>query len=261
MREILPGQLWIGNAGDLRDPAATLARGVAAVVDLAASEPPATFPRDIIYSRIPLCDGAENTNATLQLAVATTMRLVTGRVPTMVACSMGMSRSPAIVAAALAQIKRCSPDVALARIAASGPLDVDAALWRNLKRIFAPDEAAATLGLIVVRTEHTARLTAFYSTLGLKFVEERHGTGPIHHSAQVGTAVFEIYPAATTAEVDASTRLGFRVADVASVVETLRSAGSPIVAEPKAGPWGMRAVVRDPDGRAVELYRRDEGPE
>lgn len=98
MREILPGQLWIGNAGDLRDPAATLAHGVAAVVDLAASEPPA--------------------------------------------------------------------------------------------------------------------------------------------------------------EVDASTRLGFRVADVRSVVAVLRSAGTPIIVEPKTGPWGMRAVVRDPDGRPVELFGR-----
>ena len=33
MREILPNQLWIGNAGDGRDPERLLAAGVVAVVD------------------------------------------------------------------------------------------------------------------------------------------------------------------------------------------------------------------------------------
>jgi len=258
VREILPGLLWIGNAGDLRDPSATLAHGVAAVVDLAASEPPATFPRDIIYCRIPLCDGAENTAAMLKLAVSTTSELVRAKIPTLVACSMGMSRSPAIAAAALAQLKHHSPDEALARIAEAGPLDVDAALWRDLKRTVERDEVAVMLALVVIRTEHVSRLIAFYRALGMAFVEERHGTGPIHHSAEINAAVFEIYPASAPADVDASTRLGFRIADVTAVVEALRSIGAPIVAEPKAGPWGTRAVVRDPDGRAVELYRRDD---
>jgi protein-tyrosine phosphatase len=108
---------------------------VQAVVDLAASEPPASFPRDIIYCRVPLCDGAENTAAVLQLAVSTTVALVRAKVPTLVACSMGMSRSPAVAAAALAEIENCRPDEVLTRIAKSGPLDVDTALWRDLQRL------------------------------------------------------------------------------------------------------------------------------
>lgn len=257
MREILPGLLWIGNAGDLRDPSATLAHGVSAVVDLAASEPPATFPRDIIYCRIPLCDGAENSAATLGLAVSTVKQLLYGRVPTLVACSMGLSRSPAIAAAAMAGFERRTLEETLARIATTGPLDVDPALWSDLQRRFAPaprPSPGISLGLLVIRTEQLERVVSFYQSLGFAFVAEQHGNGPVHHTTYLGTTVFEIYPAMSTAEVNSATRLGFRVADIPSLIEQLRTTGTTIIAEPKAGPWGMRAVVRDPDDRTVELY-------
>jgi len=260
MRVIRPGQLWIGNALDLRDPKATLAQGVEAVVDLAASEPPAVFPRDIVYARLPLCDGGDNGAARLQLAVTTTVELLRARTPTLVACSMGMSRSPAIAAAALARVENRSGDEVLAEIGRDGPLDVDAALWGELKKSVADDVEAdrratrgTALSLLVVKTEQVAALLDFYGRLGLRFSEERHGSGPLHHAAILERTVFEIYPAIKPGDVDAATRLGFRVDDPMAIVERLRAAGAPIVSEPKPTPWGLRAVVRDPDGRAVEL--------
>jgi hypothetical protein len=49
MREIAPNQLWIGNAGDGRDPPRLLRAGVVAVSNLAAEEPSPVFPRSVVY--------------------------------------------------------------------------------------------------------------------------------------------------------------------------------------------------------------------
>jgi hypothetical protein len=41
-------------------------------------------------------------------------------------------------------------------------------------------------------------------------------------------------------------------------IESLPGQGIQVVTEPRMTPWGYRAVVRDPDGRAVELYGKGE---
>ena len=43
--------LWIGHAGDLRDAKSILDAGIAAIVELADSEPHAVLPRDLIRCR------------------------------------------------------------------------------------------------------------------------------------------------------------------------------------------------------------------
>ena len=58
MREILPDKLWIGNAGDGRDPERLLRAGVVAVINLAAEEPSPVLPRGMVYCRFPIMDGA-----------------------------------------------------------------------------------------------------------------------------------------------------------------------------------------------------------
>lgn len=112
------------------------------------------------------------------------------------------------------------------------------------------------LNLLVLKTHHLDRLKAFYSALGISFVEERHGDGPIHHAGHVGDMILEIYPLPEDAgPADATTRLGLAVTDVDTVVQTLEAAGGTVTARPRQTEWGYRAVVRDPDGRAVELYQ------
>jgi predicted enzyme related to lactoylglutathione lyase len=263
MRQIIPDRLWIGNALDARDIETVLSWGIRAVVDLAANEPPVKYPRDISYCRFPLNDGAENDPAILRLAVTSTAEFIKAQIPTLVACSAGMSRSPAIVAAAIAFAEKESPDDALLRIASSGPHDVAPALWADIKRIiFSPEESSRTvmtkpsLALVVLKTHQIESVLAFYRTLGVEFVEERHGKGPLHYAGQVGQTVFEIYPAKENESVDAATRLGFHVVQLTQTFELLRSSGAPIISEPKLSEWGTRAVLRDPDGRAVELLAR-----
>ncbi len=114
-----------------------------------------------------------------------------------------------------------------------------------------------TFSLLVLKTRQVAKLRAFYETLGISLTEEKHGRGPAHLAGHAGDVAFELYelPDDGTA-VDATTRLGFSVNTLVKVVDTLQSLGITIVSQPKSTEWGYRAVVRDPDGRAVELYQR-----
>ncbi|WP_369202362.1 glyoxalase/bleomycin resistance/dioxygenase family protein [Streptomyces sp. PU-14G] len=98
--------------------------------------------------------------------------------------------------------------------------------------------AGPRLGLLVVYTEHLEEAHRFFSGLGLTFVAEQHGSGPSHYAATLpdGT-VFELCPADDRRPAS-RTRLGFHV-----LARQLRQPLSP-----------GRHVLRDPDGRAVELY-------
>ena len=95
----------------------------------------------------------------------------------------------------------------------------------------------------------------FYRSLGLAFSEERHGSGPVHFSAPLGDAILEIYPLPSGQAVDASTRLGFTVCDPDAVVSNVDSLGGRIIKAGRETAWGYMAIVGDPDGRTIELYR------
>jgi lactoylglutathione lyase len=113
------------------------------------------------------------------------------------------------------------------------------------------------LSLIVLKTRQVDALRKFYSSLGIELSEEQHGKGPVHFAGQVGEVVFEVYPLPEDGTLaDATTRLGFVVVRLSEVVEALKALGTAIVTEPQTTQWGFRAVVRDPDGRAIELYQR-----
>ena len=132
MHEVISGRLWIGNAVEARDLRSLLDMGVAAVVDLAIEELPASVVRELIYCRIPLIDGASNPPERLQLAVETVASLIREDIATLVFCGAGMSRSPAITAAALAVVESADPNVVLQRIVAGYPHDVSPALWQEV---------------------------------------------------------------------------------------------------------------------------------
>jgi lactoylglutathione lyase len=108
------------------------------------------------------------------------------------------------------------------------------------------------LNLFVIRAVDLEAARAFYSSLGLVLKSERHGTGPEHYAAEVGSAVFEIFPAREST-VRGAVRIGFEVPSLDAVVDLLRRQSATIVTEPHDSPWGRRAVVEDPDGNRVEL--------
>ncbi len=110
------------------------------------------------------------------------------------------------------------------------------------------------LNLLVLKTHQLDRLLGFYAALGMAFSAEKHGDGPEHHAARLGDVVIELYPLPGDAgPADPTTRLGFAVPDVDAAVRSLETAGGTVVSRWQRTEWGLRAVVRDPDGRAVEL--------
>ena len=111
-----------------------------------------------------------------------------------------------------------------------------------------------SLTLLVLKTPQVDRLRMFYATLGIELNEEQHEKGPIHYAGRIGELVLEVYP--SSASVDSSTRLGFAVENLAETLAALHAIGAPHVTQARQTSWGHRAVVRDPDGRAVELYQR-----
>lgn len=102
MRQVGDHPLWIGTARDARDMRAVVNAGIEAIVDLAAEELPVQPTRDLVYLRFPLLDGDGNDPVRLRVMLDGVIALVRGRVPTLVACGMGMSRSLAVAAVAFA---------------------------------------------------------------------------------------------------------------------------------------------------------------
>jgi lactoylglutathione lyase len=112
------------------------------------------------------------------------------------------------------------------------------------------------LNLLVLKTRQLEKLRHFYGALGIGFALERHDDGPAHYAGQVGDLVLELYPLAEDAgPTEATTRLGLAVDDLNAAVKSLGAIGATSVTRPRQTEWGLRAVVRDPDGRAVELYQ------
>ena len=109
--------------------------------------------------------------------------------------------------------------------------------------------------LIVLKTHDVDVLRRFYEAIGIAFVEERHGSGPIHFASPIAGTVLEIYPLPREQSADDTTRLGFVIPDVDKTVALLHSTGSRVQKAPQQTEWGYMAVVADPDGRSVELHQ------
>jgi catechol 2,3-dioxygenase-like lactoylglutathione lyase family enzyme len=87
-----------------------------------------------------------------------------------------------------------------------------------------------SLGLLVLRVSDMPASLAFYRALGLEFVEEQHGTGPVHYSCQLNGTVIELFPGKPGTAPDrrdaGATMIGFQVSDLDHVLENLNAVGS-----------------------------------
>lgn len=121
MRTIRPELLWIGNARDARTPQALYDHGIQCVVELAYEEQSAVLPRDFVTLRVPLVDGGGNPPELLETAVGFVALCLGHKRRTLVTCSAGMSRSPAIVAAAMSRDLGITLIDALDLVRSNGP--------------------------------------------------------------------------------------------------------------------------------------------
>jgi lactoylglutathione lyase len=107
------------------------------------------------------------------------------------------------------------------------------------------------LNLLVLRCRDIEVSRAFYETFGLRFTKHTHGSGPEHYGHEDERGVIELYPTTLPAAGDA-TGLGFVVP---SLEETARLLAAHSPGLTRDNPWGRSFVVRDPDGRRVEVMQ------
>jgi len=134
MRQILPHPIWLSHNVGPHDYQSLFELGISAIVQLAAEEAALQPPRELICCRFPLIDGPENETKLLYLAITTVANLIEKNVPTVVCCGAGMSRSPAIVAAALSMVYQEPPDDCLKQVAEHHPADVAPGLWLEIRQ-------------------------------------------------------------------------------------------------------------------------------
>jgi hypothetical protein len=135
MRQLAGRALWLGHAGDLRDPRAVLNAGVEAVVELADSEQLASLPRELVRFRFPLSDGGPNPPWLLRLAAESVAALLRAKVPTLICCANGMSRSLCIAAAGITLAEGQPIREALVKLAQAGPADVSPGLLAQVQEV------------------------------------------------------------------------------------------------------------------------------
>ncbi len=108
---------------------------------------------------------------------------------------------------------------------------------------------------LMLCTEKMDLVAAFYTAVGVDLVQEQHGQGPVHFSFK-GDMCVEIYPPRVPA--DAAFVLRIDVEDVEQTVKRLKSTFTyegMMVSEPEALKTGKKSILRDPDGRVVELFQ------
>lgn len=110
------------------------------------------------------------------------------------------------------------------------------------------------LSLLVLRCVDIEVTRAFYELLGLRFERQRHGAGVEHFACEDNEVVVELYPATDTRPVSTE-RLGFIVASLDQTVAQITARGGRVRSSPAHSELGFRAVIEDPDGRAVELVQ------
>src|SRR4029077_11914342 len=103
------------------------------------------------------------------------------------------------------------------------------------------------------RCANIERAKSFYEIFGMAFVKEQHGNGPAHYAATDDSGVFEIYP--NEGAPPDQTGLGFLTGDLDGLHMLLRR-NQFAPREIRDTELGRMFVVRDPDGRRVEVKAR-----
>jgi len=110
------------------------------------------------------------------------------------------------------------------------------------------------VNLLVIRTPTPQLLADWYTKLGLTFTYHRHGNGPWHYSSTIDELVFEIYPLLPKQLTpDSSLRLGLQIESLEELMKIIQQEAILTLQLPKQTKWGYTAIIKDPDGRKIEL--------
>lgn len=117
------------------------------------------------------------------------------------------------------------------------------------------------IGALVLFASDLDRTVAFYRLLGLPLeVDDHEDEVPLHYACELAGCHFAVFPARQDGRAPGLRQAGasfpgFTVESVEETVDALRTFGASVLQDPSPYPWGVRAVVEDPDGRPVEVYR------
>ena len=110
------------------------------------------------------------------------------------------------------------------------------------------------INLIVLRCKDIKQSKKFYEMLGFTLQKEKHGNGPVHYSANINGLVLELYPSPTKTVLD-NYRLGFSFSSLQDVIAKLDKSMSIQAIQKLNGREYL--VIRDPDGRSIELVQEN----
>lgn len=129
--------LFVGTAGDATDESTLRAHGIEVIVSLTAASPAEDVPAAVTLVEVPMMDGPQNSREAFETAVAAVgSRLATGE-KTLLHCSAGASRSPAVAAAALALHRDSELEAAFQQILTRRPeADPHDALIRQAHAVY-----------------------------------------------------------------------------------------------------------------------------
>ena len=114
-----------------------------------------------------------------------------------------------------------------------------------------------SLYLLVLRCVDIERTKSFYEILGLTFAKHKHGNGPEHYAAEDEIGILELYP--TETKMPDATGLGFLSEDIVALHTVFRKKQL-APREIRETEMGRTFIVRDPDGRRVEIKAWEEEP-
>lgn len=110
------------------------------------------------------------------------------------------------------------------------------------------------LAAVVFTCKDIDRSVRFYKALGVEVRETRHGGSGPHFTCSLGGVHFALYP---TDDVErgaqSGVQIGLMVTNLDGAVAAVKAAGANVLQAPTPKPWGITAIVEDPDGRRVEL--------
>lgn len=120
--------------------------------------------------------------------------------------------------------------------------------------------SGAALALVVLRSKNIQKVITWYGVIGVAIVKEKHEKTASTYVADLDGLLLEFLPLAEEMSApEPNVRLGFVVENLDQVLSELRGLGTVVINPPQSTSRGFRAVVRDPDGRSIELYKAVKG--
>ncbi len=107
------------------------------------------------------------------------------------------------------------------------------------------------INLVVLYCQDIHQSKSFYECFGMSFVEEKHGQGPTHFSAELDGIIFELYPKGEK-EIT-RTRLGLNVSSLDAFTKKLRDRFPNTPIKTIEFDQIKKRLVTDPNGIKIEV--------